>query len=152
MALDRDEAKRFQIDSSNRRQSIAAKQNLIDFKKTWKLGEYKDGEIDFAAVLFIFAILFFLFYMGYKYVFIDENYEKAIEAYTNEDYINSVKYFEISCNDKNSESCNLLGVMYDSGEQIQEDNIKAIEFYAKSCKLDNKDGCYNLELMAKQAE
>ncbi|MDD2780704.1 hypothetical protein [Sulfuricurvum sp.] len=152
MALDQEELKYFKTESSNKRQSIAAKQNLIDFKKTWKLDEYKDGEIGFTVVLFILGILFFLFYIGYKYIFLDENYEKAIEAYTNEDYINSVKYFEISCNDKNGVSCNLLGVMYDSGEQIQEDNMQAIEFYTKSCKLDNKNGCYNLELMAKQAE
>lgn len=147
MAIDNEEMKRFKTDMHNRRQTEIAKENLVQFKKTWKINTPEDNEIN-NTPFFLWVILVFLaIFIVYK-IFAHNDLDAASEAYANQDYIKALELLEKACTDGNGEACSSAGVMYDEGQGIKEDNMKAIEFYSQACKLKNKDGCFNLELMA----
>jgi TPR repeat protein len=147
MIIDHDEIKQFRTDISNRRQAVAAKQNLIEFKKIWKLNGYKN-ELGYSTIFSILAVFLLILYTLYRTIIIDSNFNKAKEAYQNNDFKSASKYLEISCNKGNGEACAAVGVMFNTGTGIQKDDIKAIDFYSKSCKLKYTQGCINLQQMA----
>jgi hypothetical protein len=62
MAFENEEIKRFKTDASNRRQSEVAKENLAEFKKTWKLEEKSNFSfIPWIIVVVIFVLFFKIF-------------------------------------------------------------------------------------------
>jgi hypothetical protein len=59
MAFENEEIKRFKTDASNRRQGEAAKENLVEFKKTWKLEEKSNFSfMPWIIVVVIFVVVF----------------------------------------------------------------------------------------------
>lgn len=87
-------------------------------------------------------------------------YEKAIDLgdnsgygllsdtyYKLQDYYNSKKYDETSCNKGNSVSCHNLGLMYDEGKGVRQDYHRAHELYKKACDMKSAKACNNLGVL-----
>lgn len=60
MAIDNDEMKRFKSDMHNRRQTELAKENLAEFKKTWKLDDQEKKSFNFVPWLLAIVVIFII--------------------------------------------------------------------------------------------
>ncbi len=68
----------------------------------------------------------------------------AKRAMTNKNYDKAIKLYKKACDSVDTEGCNLLGNMYESGQGVKKSYIKAAEFYKKSCYEGDATGCYYL--------
>ena len=55
----------------------------------------------------------------------------------------AVKYAEKSCTLNYSEGCNVVGLEYESGNNVLKNIKKAKEYYKKACNLGYSEGCKN---------
>jgi hypothetical protein len=92
----------------------------------------------------------FLVRVLHNIVIVDSNFDKAKEAYGENDFISASKFLEISCNKGNGEACAAIGVMLETGTGIKKNDLKATDFYSKACKLKFTQGCINLQQMAQK--
>ena len=71
-------------------------------------------------------------------------FQLGANAYKINDYSNALKYFEKAAHLNNSNAMCQLGVMYESGQGVQQDFEKAMAYYQRSSELNNEYGIYNL--------
>lgn len=60
-----------------------------------------------------------------------------------EDKQKALKIFQILCASKEASTCNVLGEMYEYGEEVKQDKSEAKKFFGKACSLGNEEGCKN---------
>ncbi len=63
------------------------------------------------------------------------NHQKAREIFTK------------ACENKNSEGCVNLGLMYKTGAGVTIDYIKAVNLWEKACAMNNANGCIRVAFM-----
>lgn len=73
----------------------------------------------------------------------DSCYKLANIYKDSKEFFKASKYYEISCNNKLSKSCNQLASLYQEGFGVNKDLTKSRNLYEFSCSLDDKEGCRN---------
>ncbi|MDD4883970.1 tetratricopeptide repeat protein [Sulfuricurvum sp.] len=144
MSVHNNDLKEFRINSHNRRQTIAAKKNLADFKNTWKLDNSKSQNKYTHLFWIVLVIIGVIVYLEF---FQKNDYQKGLNAYEREDYTQASHYFEKACENGNTDGCFNLAQMYDQGEGFSENDVKAVEYFTKACDGNDFQGCFNLGMM-----
>ena len=79
--------------------------------------------------------------------------ECALRAHADPaDVQQAVGYFSRGCEEGDSRSCSILGVMYENGRGVPRDRSQALALYRYACMHGNDESCVNLGRMVERGD
>lgn len=77
-------------------------------------------------------------------VLLGDELETALKAYKAGDYQKAFKYSKIACDNGEYLGCTNLGVLYESGQGVEQNYTEAFKYYKLACDNGECLSCYNL--------
>ena len=88
----------------------------------------------------------------FSIVFSKDLIESGNEAYKKGDYQKATQLFQKACDSGNAGGCFGLGLLYQSGQGVNQDYQKAAQLYQKACDSGEAVGCFGLGFLYKNGQ
>ena len=78
---------------------------------------------------------------------IDGHFQKGIDYYLDESYVEAAKYFRLASDGGHAEAQGFLGTLYDNGKGVEQNHKEALKWYRKAANQGDLESQYDMGLI-----